>query len=187
MFQLAEEGIPQSEAIKQSKGLSGVRGSVNGYVRIQGFVSLKDAAGASPPDYLPDEIRKVFTEGATCFAVGCYNASGTMFRLCIDLATQAMLPKEEVEGLTARIRRNLGLRLPWLFDRGALPEALREVSTCIKDDGNDGAHAGTLGKDDAEDMLDFTVALLERLYTEPRQLQLAKERREKRRDKPESV
>jgi hypothetical protein len=42
-----------------------------------------------------------------------------------------------------------------------------------------------LNKADAEDLLDFTVALLERLYTEPERLKLAKARREERR-KPET-
>ncbi|NTW88889.1 MAG: DUF4145 domain-containing protein [Desulfobulbaceae bacterium] len=147
------------------------------------FVSLKDRAAITPPDHLPVEIQAVFSEGATCFAVGCFNAAGTMFRLCVDLATKSMLPAEDGDGLNSRIRRNLGLRLPWLFERHLLPEALRELSSCIKDDGNDGAHEGSLKKEDSEDLLDFTAAILERLYTEPERLRLAKERREKRRGK----
>lgn len=62
---------------------------------------------------------------------------------------------------------------------------LRELSLCIKEDGNDGAHAGSLTKDDAEDLLDFTFALLERIYTEPERLRLAQERRNARRSKSE--
>ena len=116
-----------------------------------------------------------------CLAVRCYNAAGTMFRLCVDLATRSLLPHGEITGLNPKKRRDLGLRLPWLFANNHLPAALHDLSTCIKDDGNDGAHSGTLGKDDAEDLLDFTTALLERLYTEPEVLKLAKERREARR------
>ena len=104
-----------------------------------------------------------------------------MFRLCLDLATRSLLPKEDVPGLNAKTRRNLGLRLPWLFDAGLLPESFRELSTCIKDDGNDGAHVGSLNESDADDLLDFTVAMLERMYTEPERLRLARERREARR------
>jgi hypothetical protein len=103
--------------------------------------------------------------------------------LCVDLATRSMLPSEEVEGLNAKVRRDLGLRLPWLFDKGLLPATLKELSSCIKEDGNDGAHAGTLKKSDAEDLLDFTAALLERMYTEPERLRLAQERRDARRSK----
>jgi hypothetical protein len=79
----------------------------------------------------------------------------------------------------------LAPRLAWLLDNRYLPGELRELSTCIREDGNDAAHDGTLEKADAEDLLDFTVALLERLYTEPERLKLAKARREERR-KPET-
>ena len=92
-----------------------------------------------------------------------------------------MLPEQETEGLNKATRRILGLRFLWLFENGMLPEDLRELSTCIREDGNDGAHAGTLKKEDAEDLLDFTRALLERLFTEPEKLRLAQARREARR------
>lgn len=165
-------------------GLLKVEGSLNNYVDVERYVGLKDQATVTPPDHIPKEIEAVFKEGATCLAVGCYNAAGTMFRLCVDLATRSMLPKEETDGLNAKIRRDLGLRLPWLFANGGLPDALKELSSCIKEDGNDGAHAGTLKQPDAEDLLDFTTALLERIYTEPERLRLAQERRDSRRGKP---
>ena len=139
-----------------------------------------------PPEHLPEKIATAFNERATCLAVGCYNAAATMFRLCIDLATRSELPPEEpsTPGPSARVRRDLGLRLPWLFDNNILPADLRGLSSCIREDGNDGAHAGTLTKEDAEDLLDFATALLERMYTEPKGLRLAEERREKRRAPP---
>jgi len=164
-------------------GILKLEGAVNRYLNIERYVSLKDQATVVPPDHVPERIADVFKEGATCLAVRCYNAAGTMFRLCVDLATRSMLPNEEVEGLNAKVRRDLGLRLPWLFDKGLLPPALKELSSCIKEDGNDGAHAGTLKQPDAEDLLDFTTALLERMYTEPERLRLAQERRDARRGK----
>lgn len=94
-----------------------------------------------------------------------------------------MLPEGEADGRPGRVRRNLGLRIPWLLDNGILPEALRDLSTGVKDDGNDGAHEGTLRREDAEDLLDFTYVLLERIYTEPVRLQLARQRREQRRNR----
>jgi len=145
-------------------------------------VSQKDEAGVPPPEHVPLEIAAVFSEGATCLAVRCFNAAGTMFRLCIDLATRPLLPEGDGGGLNARVRRDLGLRLPWLFEHGLLPGELRELSTCIREDGNDGAHQGTLRKEDTADLLNFTTSLLERLYTEPERLRLAKERRDKRRE-----
>jgi hypothetical protein len=153
-------------------------------MNIEGFINLKDIATESVPDHLPIDIKTAFQEAVTCLAVNCYNAAGTMFRLCLDLATRSKLPAHDSEGLSAKVRRDLGLRLPWLFDQGLLPKDLRELSTCVKDDGNDGAHAGTLKREDAEDLLDFTVQLLERMYTEPERLRLAKGRRDKRRETP---
>lgn len=165
-------------------GLLKVEGSLNNFVDIKGHISLKDSASVAPPEFLPTEIEAVFQEGATCLAVGCYNAAGTMFRLCVDLATRSMLPTEETPGLNATTRRNLGLRLPWLFETGRLPDSLKDLSSCIKEDGNDGAHSGNLSEADADDLLDFTSALLERIYTEPERLRIAKERRDARRIPP---
>ena len=165
-------------------GLLKVEEALNKYVEVEGHISLKDSASIAPPDSLPKDIEAVFREGATCLAVGCYNAAGTMFRLCVDLATKSMLPTEEAPGLNAKTRRDLGLRLPWLFENGRLPEPLRDLSSCIKEDGNDGAHAGNLKEADASDLLDFSAALLERIYSEPERLRLAKERREARRAQP---
>ena len=180
IFVLAQ-AIDPDKSIVHKNGLVKLTGAVNQYMRIEGMVSKKDDASVEPPQYLPQAIEAAFREGAMCLAVSCYNAAGTMFRLCVDLATRSLLPNGEVAGLNPKIRRDLGLRLPWLFANNHLPAAVHDLSTCIKDDGNDGAHAGTLGKDDAEDLLDFTTALLERLYTEPEVLKLAKERREARR------
>lgn len=180
IFLVDEKRIDAHKAIERL-GLSGIQGSANDYVEVVRHISLRDKLTIRSPEFLPDAIKAAFDEGVTCLSVDCFNAAGTMFRLCIDHATAAILPEAEADGLTGQIRRSLGLRLVWLFRFGKLPEALRELSHCIKEDGNDGAHAGTLGRPDAEDLLDFTFALLERLYTEPRRIQEAKERRDARR------
>ena len=171
--------LSSTETIK--KGLVNIPVAVNRLMEVKGHISLKDMAAEQPPEHLPENIDAAFREGAACMAIGCINAAGTMFRLCLDLATRSMLP-EEAEGLNARTRRSLGLRLPWLFDNSVLPEFLRELSACIKDDGNDGAHEGTLSEGDAGDIFDFTYIMLERIYTEPKRIELAKERRASRRE-----
>lgn len=180
IFVLSQRAGQDHDVIHQN-GLVRLDIAVNRYMDIEGYVNLKDLATESPPEHLPENVEGAFREGATCRAVACWNAAGTMFRLCVDLATRPLLPDQQVQGLNAKTRRDLGLRLPWLFDNGKLPNDLRELSSCIKEDGNDGAHAGTLTKEDAEDLLDFTRALLERIYTEPERLRLAKERRDLRR------
>lgn len=181
VFILSQKEPSDRELIR--KGLANLDRAVNQIMKVEGYISIKDMAAEPPPDHLPKNIDAAFREGAACMSIGCYNAAGTMFRLALDLATRSMLPEGDVEGLNAKVRRDLGLRLPWLFNKGVLPESLRELSSCIKEDCNDGAHQGTLGQEDAGDILDFTHEFLERLYTEPRRIELAKERRESRRKK----
>jgi hypothetical protein len=67
-------------------------------------------------------------------AVGNWNTAATMFRLAIDLATKPLLPVEDRDGLNRKTRRELGLRLPWLFDHGLLPNDLRDLSSCVHQD-----------------------------------------------------
>jgi hypothetical protein len=145
---------------------------------------LRDHVNISPPEFLPEEITKVFSEGATCFTVQCHNAAATTFRLCIDLTTRPLLPHASVEGVrqpNEKQRRDLGLRLQWLFDNNLLDHSLKELAKCIREDANDGAHVGNLSREDVEDVLDFTITLLERLVTEPARLKQAEARRATRR------
>ncbi len=176
-----------SESISRApNNIMGITGSLNEVFAVDRYISLRDEAPMSPPEHLTDEIKKAFEEGAACYAIGCYNAAGTMFRLCLDHASRPSLPDPNDTNANqpnARERRDLGLRLKWLFDQGILPAALKELAKCVREDGNDGAHAGSLSKEDAEDLLEFTVAFLERLITEPKKLELAEERRQKRRQK----
>lgn len=155
--------------------------TLNLYFEIRGVVSIKDTAAVSPPDHLPREIEAQFREGAACLAIGCHNAAAAMFRLCLDTSTRELLPSEDEAQPGAATRRSLGLRLQWLLENGRLDRSLEELSHCIKEDGNDGAHVGSLSEQDALDVLDFTVEVLERLYTTPKRLDLAKQRRAERR------
>lgn len=172
--------------------LSRISGSVNAYFQVEDYICIREVASVVPPEYVPPKIEAVFKEGATCLAVQCYNAAGTMFRLCIDLATKSKLPvtpqgQQPPAGLNNDVRFKLAHRLGWLFDNHLLPGDLRDLSLCIKDDGNDGAHDGTLDKNAATDLLDFTTALLERIYTMPMRVELAKQRKVDRRDKNQAV
>jgi hypothetical protein len=157
---------------------------INDSYNLLGFVNIKNTAATAPPEHLPENIDVAFREGATCLATECWNAAGTMFRLCVDLATRDLLPPDGAAGgPNAKERRDLGLRLPWLFDNNRLPSDLRDLSTSLKEDGNDGAHKGTLSAAEAADLLDFTTSLLERLYTEPERVKAARARRDARRGK----
>jgi hypothetical protein len=182
IFVISQKDSDTERALRDNK-LANFDVAINQFMSVEGHVSLKDIAAETPPEHLPENIDAAFREGAACMSIGCCNAAATMFRLCLDMATSSMLPEEDRDGLNNRIRRSLGLRLPWLFDQNILPNSLRELSSCIKDDGNDGAHEGTLSEEDAEDILDFAFVMLERIYTEPKRIELAQERRVRRRER----
>ncbi|WP_404969774.1 DUF4145 domain-containing protein [Vibrio campbellii] len=186
VFFLDQNSTREAEIALKNNNLENITRAINPYVFIKGYVSLKDTAAETPPAHLPSDIDSIFREGAACMAIGCFNAAATMFRLCLDKATLSLLPDDEEKGPSNKIRRSLGLRLGWLYQSGYLPRSLEDLSTCIKDDGNDGAHEGTLSEHDAEDILDFTFVLLERIYTEPKRIELAKERRLNRREKAQA-
>lgn len=192
IFLVGLDDIEHRDRFYRDGGLVEHKGALNTYFDVRRFISLRDHAQQVPPEHLPDAINDAFKEGAACLSVECFNAASTMFRLCVDLATRPLLPERNdiVEGQdtedagpqpNSRQRRNLGLRLEWLFENRFLPNPLRELAQCIREDGNDGAHVGNLTREDAEDLLDFTVEILERLFTEPMRIELAKERRDKRR------
>jgi len=149
---------------------------------VDGPITVRDAMAQPAPDLIPENIRQVFEEGASSLAAGCYNAAGAMFRLCLDIATKSLLPHEGEEPQPNREQRTkLAFRLAWLFDQGRLPKDLAGLADCVRHDGNDAAHDGTLSQADAEDLLDFATALLERAFTEPGRLKIAEARRAARR------
>ena len=165
-------------------GLVNYTHALNPFFNVERFISLRDNNKKQPPEHLPQDIHNAFTEGAACLSIGCYNAAATMFRLCVDLVTRPLLPDPADTTKpqpNSKQRRDLGLRLGWMFENGILPRALRELSKCIREDANDGAHVGNLTRQDSEDLLDFTITLLERLVTEQKKLELAEERRRARR------
>lgn len=155
-------------------------------VTVAGFVSLKDQNRTPPPEHLPPAVSDVFREGATCLSVECFNAAGTMFRLCVDLATKEILGKVPTSGITDRERDNLSARLSWLFRNGHIPGDLEDLSKCVRQIGNDGAHEGWLTKNDAEDLCEFVNQLLYRVYTIPKNVELAQQRRDARRNPPKT-
>lgn len=157
--------------------------TLNDVFDVKGFVSVKDNDGRMAPEHTPADVASCFNEGTRCRAIGCFNAAATMFRLSLDLATRPLLPSRDA-GMPQpkrRERRDLGPRIEWLLQHHRLPSELATLADCIREDGNDGAHSGRLGEADADDLMDFTEALFERLYTEPEKLRIAAERRLKRR------
>lgn len=177
-------GSDLSRLFSENNKLAQFEGSLDGLVEFERVVSNLDNAQNEPPDHLPQNIDAVMREANKCLSADCWNAAAAMYRLGLDLATKDLLPQGDEPN--AKVRRNLGLRLPWLFEQGLLPGDLKALAECLQQDGNDGAHDGTLSKEDAEDLHDFSFELLRRVFTEPERLRLAEQRRLKRRQTPEA-
>ncbi len=150
-------------------------------------IAIPDAAPV--PEYTPVEIAAIFREATTCMAMGCFDASGAMFRKVLDAATRSLLPpqpanesKDHPNFVAWKRRKDLALRLEWLFENDKLPKNLLELADCVREDGNDAAHASIgLSEAEARDLEDFTVVLLESVFTLPGQVEVNKARRQARR------
>ena len=154
---------------------------INGQLHVLQPIRAKGSSVAAP-DHTPADLKLIFDEGAECLAIGAWNASSAMFRKIIDHISKERLPDANAGGPTDRNTRfNLKPRLKWLFDNGHLPRDVEDLADCIREDANDAVHNHPIGKPEAEDILDFTVELLERLYTTPGRLAEAAARRGARR------
>lgn len=181
LMHVRSKRVPTSDDIVTSDGFMKIANDIHSFYEFEKSITIADTLTEAAPAHLPPEIERSFTEGVKCLSIGCFNAAGAMFRLCLDLATKTKLPDSDTDGLTSHVRDRLALRLKWLFDNNHLPASLCALSKTIKDYGNDAAHDGTLTKEDAEDIYDFTKALLENLYTQPQRIKDAEIRRKKRR------
>lgn len=138
------------------------------------------------PEYVPAPIQRIFNEAANCAAIGAFDAAGTMFRKVLDVATRDMAP-EPVPGSEDtppnwKTYKDLRLRLDWLFVKGILGTALKDLSSCIHEDGNDAAHdAAGITSSEADDLGDFAERVLEALFTVPGQIEENRRRRDERR------
>lgn len=152
--------------------------------QMMGFINISNFKSQDVPEHVPDGIASPFIEGAKAYAIQCWNAAGCMFRATIDKTTIEILRNKEIDHRGKPETRQLGRRLKWMFDNGHLPEDLRELSRCIKEDGDDAAHLATLKGIDAQDLQEFSFHLLERMFTQPAKVKESEKRRNERRQKP---
>ena len=134
------------------------------------------------PEHVPENIKIVFDEATTCLSMECYTASGAMFRLCLDVTTKELLQEwleaneDDVNQPNTAQKDKLFNRIEFLLDKGIIPSDLKEYAHQIRLDGNDSAHDGNTEKEEAEDLLDFSVLFLDRIYTIKKQLAIAQAR-----------
>ena len=153
--------------------------SLNNILKDTEVVTIYPRAFAIPA-HIPPEINKPFHEALICQAIQAYNAAGCMLRTTVDLVTKKMLEDLQGRNPPKNTKDNLARRIEWLFDEKQLTQSLKELSTNIRLDGNDAAHEANLKKDDVAAMNDFTTLLLEEIYTNPKKIELAEDRRKKR-------
>jgi hypothetical protein len=155
--------------------------TVNDLLNILGAVRPRGSAIEAPP-HVPPELKLIFDEAAECISIGAWNASGAMFRKIIDqISKDKMNSAPGGPPSDKRTRFNLKPRLAWLFANNLLPKEVEALADAIREDANDGVHNAPLGQADALDVQDFTVELLEALYTLPGRLREAEARRAQRR------
>lgn len=184
------DGKVASHLQSTHRNIPAIQGAINKHLQSDEGVSFFNSFTYSPilpntvvsPEYIPAEIEAIFNEAAKCLSIGCYNAAGAMFRLCLDITTKYLIEQNKHLNPSSNDNRSIHSRLTWIFNNNVLPRGLEDLSRCIKDDGNDAAHDGNLGNIEAEDLLDFTNALLEQVYTQPEKVRIARERRQERRN-----
>lgn len=139
-------------------------------------------AALEAPEHTPSDLKLIFDEGANCLAIGAWNASGAMFRKILDqISKEKMNAAPSGPPSDQRTQFNLKPRLKWLFDNDLLPKTLEPLADAIREDANDGVHNAPIGEDEALDIQDFTVEILETLYTLPGRIRDAEARRAQRR------
>ena len=133
------------------------------------------------PEHLPKEIENPYQEALMCQAIEAHNAAGCMFRTTVDLATKQLLQNLKEKTLPKTVESNLAQRIKLLCDEKQISDRLKELSNSIRLDGNDAVHQANLMSDDVEEMNDFTTLLLLEIYTTPKEIELADNRRKERR------
>lgn len=163
--------------------------NINDHVNIKSIISPPLKLQNTCPSHVPENIKIIYDEATKCLSMDCFVASGSMFRLCLDLVTKNLLEKWLEKNITSQLQPNknqrnrLADRIDFLIGENKISKGLSKLAHCIRDDGNDSAHDGNTGESEALDCLDFTEALLKEVYTFPAQIQEAEKRRLERREK----
>ncbi|QNI38497.1 DUF4145 domain-containing protein [Edaphobacter sp. 4G125] len=121
--------------------------------------------------HVPDSIKKAFKEAVACFKAKAFTASAIMCR-------------KTLEGLCAEhgIKApNLSQSLKKLKDNQIIEARLFEWAEMLRTLGNEAAHGVecTISKEDCQDTLDFTEALVQYVFTYQDQFQRFQKRRKK--------
>jgi hypothetical protein len=118
---------------------------------------------------IPDSLRLSYEEARSCLRARAYTATAIMCRKTLEGIA-------EEHQITAR---NLAAALKEMKDKGIIENRLYEWADVLRTSGNDAAHSvnSRISVQDAKDILEFTHALLEYVFTFQEKFQQFKQRR----------
>lgn len=121
--------------------------------------------------YVPEDIKKEYSEALKCYGISCYNAFASMCRRTI----QAIFMEKGIEG-TSKITK----QFESFKEENNDPDVLSIIDELIKT-GNDGAHPQLpeVSSDRAELLLNLMNDTLDQIYNRPGRLKDSKLLREK--------
>ena len=108
-------------------------------------------------DAVPIPVARAYEEAAKCLSVGAYVAAAVMCRKAID----ALIAEHQVAA------RSLAEGLRAMRDKGFIEPRLFEWADALRLTGNQAAHDGGVAicRAAARDILDFTSAVIEYVFT----------------------
>jgi hypothetical protein len=134
-----------------------------------------------PPDNrvnpnLPAPLRLAYSEAMSCYKSKAYTATAIMCRKTLE----GICAEHGVTG------NNLVKNLKELKDKGIIENRLYEWADALRISGNEAAHdvKVTISLEDARDILEFTHALLEYVFTFRDRFEQFKQRRASNANKP---
>jgi hypothetical protein len=135
------------------------------------FVRIYPAADRNLHRSVPKPIREAFTEARTCFRAKAFIAAAIMCRKTLEGICSAHGAKS----------RSLAGELKELKDKGVIENRLFEWAEELRTMGNEAAHGVefVVSREDAEDTLQFTEALIEYVFTYRDRFEEFKKRRAK--------
>lgn len=153
-------------AILVSRGVEDFGGEYEYYAVHELYPARHRALG----DAAPESVRRAFAEAQDCLRAGAATAAALMCRRAIEEATKS---------LDQNGRFPLAKVLRALHSEGTLDDRLFEWADALKLAGNDAAHEtdAEITLRDAEDLLAFTEAFAEYLFTYRKRFDEYRERR----------
>jgi hypothetical protein len=118
---------------------------------------------------LPNPIKTAYKEAISCFEAKAYTATAIMCRKTLE----GICAEHGVKG------NNLVANLKELKDKGIIENRLYDWADALRISGNEAAHdvKVTISPEDARDILEFTHALLEYIFTFRDRFEQFKQRR----------